>query len=201
MKFGTAVDLSDDGRILAVGASGEISRATDINGDPADIVESSVSLYPSAEPGDSAPASGAAYLFSLNGSTWAQTTYFKASNAEAGDQFGHTVKLAGNGKYLVVGAFAEQSTARGINSDELNNSAANTGAVYVFAQDADSWRQISYVKPSNTDGGERFGSALAISADGSTMVVGAYREASKATGVNGDQADNSAPSAGAVYLF
>ena len=33
------------------------------------------------------------------------------------------------------------------------------------------------------------------------MVVGAYGEDSNATGINGDQSDNSADSAGAAYVF
>jgi len=42
---------------------------------------------------------------------------------------------------------------------------------------------------------------VALSADGSTLSVGAYVEASSATGVGGDQADNSASDAGAVYVY
>jgi hypothetical protein len=36
---------------------------------------------------------------------------------------------------------------------------------------------------------------------GDTLVVGAPREASAATGINGDQTNNNASNAGAVYLF
>ena len=50
--------------------------------------------------------------------------------------------------------------------------------------------QQAYLKASNTDAGDLFGRAVAISGD--TVVVGALMEASNATGVNGNQADNSA---------
>ena len=40
---------------------------------------------------------------------------------------------------------------------------------------------------------------MAVSGD--TVVVGALHEASNATGVNGNQSDNSAPDAGAAYVF
>ena len=43
------------------------------------------------------------------------------------------------------------------------------------------------------------GTALALAGD--TLAVGAPCEASNATGVNGNQTDNSAPDAGAVYVF
>lgn len=58
-----------------------------------------------------------------------------------------------------------------------------------------------YVKASNTGAGDNFGQSVVLSADGSTLAVGAYAEDSKALGVEGDQGDNSAMDAGAVYLF
>ena len=57
----------------------------------------------------------------------------------------------------------------------------------------------AYLKASNTGGGDRFGVSVAISGD--TLAVGADHEESDATGVNGDQNDNSAEHAGAVYVF
>jgi len=60
---------------------------------------------------------------------------------------------------------------------------------------------IGYFKASNTDAGDRFGRSLAMSADGSTLAVGAPGESSSATGVNGNQADNSSANSGAVYVF
>lgn len=49
--------------------------------------------------------------------------------------------------------------------------------------------------------GDGFGTALGMSYDGNTILVGAPGEASSATGVSGNQADNSLPGAGAAYLF
>jgi len=59
--------------------------------------------------------------------------------------------------------------------------------------------QQAYLKASNTDASDLFGFCVAISAD--TVVVGAFGESSNATGVNGNQSDNSAPAAGAAYVF
>ena len=42
---------------------------------------------------------------------------------------------------------------------------------------------------------------MGVSADGNTLAVGAMSEDSGATGVNGDQNDNSQQSSGAVYVF
>ncbi len=59
--------------------------------------------------------------------------------------------------------------------------------------------QQAYLKASNTDAGDKFGNSIAISGD--TVVVGAVQEASSATGVDGNQTDNSATDAGAAYVF
>ena len=64
------------------------------------------------------------------------------------------------------------------------------------------YAQQAYVKASNTGGGDQFGVlSVALSGDGSTLVVGAFNESSNATGINGNQADNSATDSGAVYVF
>lgn len=56
--------------------------------------------------------------------------YVKASNTEGTDQFGSSVALPGDS--LAVGAPQEDSAATGINGDQTNNSAVNSGAVYVY---------------------------------------------------------------------
>ena len=56
----------------------------------------------------------------------------------------------------------------------------------------------AYLKASNTGADDYFGYSVALSGD--TLAVGAYREAGNATGVNGNQADNTATDSGAVYV-
>jgi len=85
------------------------------------------------------------------------------------------------------------------------DSLVDAGAAYVFTRSGMTWSQQAYMKASNTDGddnvfrGDAFGRSVAISGD--TLVVGAQREASNATGINGDQSDNSVTTAGAAYVF
>ncbi|MEB2347675.1 MAG: integrin, partial [Comamonadaceae bacterium] len=145
--------------------------------------------------------SGAVYIFTRSGSTWSQQAYVKASNTGADDEFGASLALSADGGTLAVGAFGEKSNATGIDGDQANNSAAYSGAVYVFTRSGSTWSQQAYVKASNTDADDYFGRRLALSADGSTLAVGAYLEDSNATGIGGDQANNSAGSSGAVYLY
>jgi hypothetical protein len=56
------------------------------------------------------------------------------------------------------------------------------------------------VKASNTGTNDNFGEP-ALSADGNTIAVGALWETSIATGINGNQANNSGSGCGAVYLY
>ena len=185
-QFGYALSLSADGQTLAVGAPFESSHATGIDGDQLD---------------DSAAGSGAVYIFTFAGNVWRQQAYVKASNTEAGDLFGSALSLSADGDTLVVSAPQESSSATGIDGDQADNSAPKSGAVYVFSRSGNSWSQQAYVKASNTQASDDFGAALSLAADSNTLAVGAFFEASGATGIDGDQADNSAPESGAVYVF
>ena len=184
--FGSHLALSGDGNTLAVGAAGEDSNATGINGNQTD---------------NSASVSGAVYVFTRSGSAWSQQAYLKASNTQTGDRFGTGVALAGDGNTLAVGASGEDSNAIGINGNQMDNSAIESGAVYVFTRSGSAWTQQAYVKASNTEEGDRFSTAVALSGDGNTLAVGAGEEASNAIGINGDSTNNSTPTSGAVYVF
>lgn len=178
--FGISIAISGD--TLVVGADGEDSSAIGIDGDQGN---------------DSGPGSGAVYVFVRNGTQWSQQAYIKASNTNSGDSFGISVDVSGD--TLVVGAIGEDSNATGVNGDQANNSAADSGAVYVFKRNGTEWIQQAYIKSSNTQENDYFGLEVAISGD--TLVVGGRYEDSSATGVDGDQNDNSAQDAGAVYVF
>jgi len=82
----------------------------------------------------------------------------------------------------------------------LNGTTTRTYTIVVtrrltFAQEA-------YIKASNTDASDEFShQSVALSGDGNTLAVGAQHEDSAAIGVNGDQTNNSASNAGAVYVY
>jgi len=86
---------------------------------------------------------------------------------------------------MVVGAIFEDSNASGVNGVQTNNSAADSGAAYVFVRNGASWTQQAYLKASNARANVVFGAALAIS--GNTIIVGAQGESGGARGVNGEQ--------------
>ena len=185
-EFGEAVALSFDGNTLAVGARYEESAARGIDGNEND---------------SSMDDAGAVYVFRRDSDTWRQQAYVKASNTDTHDLFGSAVALSADGNTLVVGAEGEASAARGINGNGNDNTMPDAGAIYVFRRSNGIWQQQAYVKASNTYADDMFGNAATLSADGNTMAVGAWGEASAAKGIGGNEDDNGMDNAGAVYLY
>ena len=145
--------------------------------------------------------SGAVYVFARGGTAWSQQAYVKASNPGALATFGHDIALSANGSVLLVGAIGEASAATGSDGDQTDHSTGYSGAGYVLARSDTTWSQQAYVKASNPDMFDQLGFCVALSADGSTLAMGAPYEDSAATGIGGDHADDSALDAGAVFVF
>jgi len=202
MRFGSSVSLSQDGTTLAIGAPGESSAATGINGNP----NTGGNQFTVCNPDTStncAPSSGAVYIYKRDSSgNWSQTAYIKPSNTSAGAEFGRAVALNSDGSTLAVGAPHEST----VFIDE--------GAAYVFVRDpSGGWSQQAYLQGTTTHYFAKFGGAISLSGDGSTLVVGAAGDASNATGINGNEfndcltaidppgATNCSQGAGAVYVF
>jgi len=176
------------GDTVIVSAPGEDSSATGVNGNQSD---------------NGAQDSGAAYVFVRSGTNWSQQAYLKASNTGPPDPLGFNdnfgFSLAVSADTVVVGAYSEDSNATGVNGDGGNDLVTSSGAAYVFVRNGTNWTHQAYLKASNTGPGDFFGFSVAVSGD--PVAVGAVEEFSNATGVNGNQSDNSAPGAGTAYVF
>tara|TARA_R110001592_G_scaffold91754_4_gene268276 strand:- start:13591 stop:15777 length:2187 start_codon:yes stop_codon:yes gene_type:complete len=144
------------------------------------------------------------------------------SNSE-NDQFGRVISL--NENFLVIGIPNEDTLAKGIISSESfitkedaentvdlepsqNEGALNSGAVYLYKKSGlNSWDFHSFIKSSNNEPGDLFGSAVAL--NDTTLVISAPGEASIASGIHNSltsetenlKINNLAPSSGAVYIF
>jgi trimeric autotransporter adhesin len=203
-QFGFQVNVDDD--IIGVGAIGESSS---IGGDDADPAMSN----------NLAPLAGAVYTFGRQqDGTWLQTDYIKpqapggrllpppecfedldpALNGCEGDRFGIRVEI--DEDTMVVGGHLDDSAAREINGDQLDNSAKDAGGAWVYRRNSDgTWSQEAYIKPGNLDANDFFGQNFGLSGD--LLAVAANGESSGARGVGGDGSSNGARSSGAVYLF
>ena len=102
---------------------------------------------------------GSAYVFVRTGTTWSEQVKLTASNAEAGDSFGHSVAIAGD--TAVIGAPL----------------AGTGGSAYVFER-LGTWGEQTELAGHDTELFDGFGEAVAVSDD--TVVVGAPN------GISGD---------------
>jgi len=217
--FGAAVSMSSDGNTLAVGAPDEDGTDTGAQPFPIPLPPSVPPPDPNVPPPAGAPnplpttfqglcaatvlrptvgcESGAVYIFVRTAGVWSAHTYIKGSNNEYEDRFGTSVALTSAGDAVAIGSPSEDSSATGIEGNETLEDALGSGAAYLYRLSGGTWTQQSYVKASNTDANDAFGTAIAVSSDAATLVVGATGEAS----TNNDPNDDTAAAAGAAYLY
>jgi len=127
---------------------------------------------------------GAGYVFVAPGTGWppnmTPTARLLASDGVSGDEFGF-VAIGGGTKTIVIGA------------PWANAYADFKGAAYLFVQPANGWANMTQTAKLTASDGikpDYFGNAVAVSADGGTVVVGAPNAP---IGANVSQ--------GAAYLF
>lgn len=116
---------------------------------------------------------GAAYVFALDGTTWLEEARLAAVDGASGDAFGRSVSVLGD--RIVVGAI------RNIDAN------ATSGSVYVFRREGKSW--LDEQKLSASDAPELIAFGLAVSMDGTSILVGAPND--DELGIN----------AGSAYVF
>ncbi len=180
-EFGYAVAL-EDGRLI-VSAPNDDSSSRGLGGAP----ESGGVLN-----------SGAVYSFlRTTTGTWKRESYIKANYPGAQDHFGRSVAFAKG--VLVIGAPGEDSSVPEIDRASTNNAAIDSGAVYVLTRSDMGWMTPHYLKAEVIDAGDEFGGVVA--AGEGFIAVGARNEGSAMPPGGSNPVDDSAPDAGAVYVF
>ena len=122
---------------------------------------------------DNGDGSGSAYVFKRGGASWSQAAKLTAGDGAEFDNFGIAVGLSGD--YAIVGAQFD------------NDNGSASGSAYVFERAGASWSQVAKLTAEDGDGGDYFGSTVAISGD--YAIVGAF-----------DDEDNGQRS-GSAYVF
>ena len=120
---------------------------------------------------DSGSASGSAYIFKRDGTTWTEQAKLTASDGTASDYFGYSVSIRGD--YAVVGAYHHED--------------GSAGLAYIFKRDGTTWSQQAKLLASDGAAGERFGWSVSISGD--YAVVGAPYD------------DDNGSRSGSAYMF
>jgi len=175
--FGEALDLTNDGNTLVVGARKQYSQ-------------------------DAATRTGAVYVFEFDGEKWYQHSRLIGSHSGGSDQFGQSASISGDGTTIAVGARGDSSGASGINPEVTDYGTHDwAGAAYVFVRSSTTWVQQAFIKASNTEELDYFGMSISLSENGNTLAVGANFEGSGVAGVNAEQFDNSESHSGAVYTY
>ena len=156
--FGQSLDLSGDGNSFIVGANLYDAPNLTNNG-------------------------GAAYVFTRNGSTWAQQAFLQVPSVfhSSNDNFGVSVSINANGDTVAVGATGDDGVA--------SVDSVNEGAVYIFERNGSAWTYVTDLRASNRQVGDEFGSSVSLSDDGNTLAVGAPFE------------DDGNTDSGAAYIF
>ena len=149
-QFGWSVSISDDGNTAIIGARLEDTTAT---------------------------SAGSAYIFTRSGSTWSQEAKIQASDAQADDQFGHSVSISSDGNTAIIGAPDENTPAIG------------AGSAYIFTRSGTTWSQQAKIQASDAQANDEFGHSVSISSDGNTAIVSSNKE------------DTTATDAGSAYIF
>jgi hypothetical protein len=184
--FGRSVVLSADGEAALVGAPGEAgghgrvwvftgsgsswsAQDTPLEGlgEEGDAhLGRSVSLSGSGEtalvgaPGDNG-FTGAAFLFEHSDLGWGELgPKLTGTGESSGGHFGDSVALSEDGSTALVGA---------------PDDAEGAGAAWAFAQSGSAWSEQGPMLTGAGESEEHFGVSMALSADGSTAVVGAPR--------------------------
>lgn len=122
---------------------------------------------------------GATYIFTRSGTSWSEQAKLLATDARNGDQFGESVDLSSDGNLCVIGS-----------PKDNNSGGTDAGSAYVFQRNGTTWTQLQFLQDKNGTANDRFGTAVTVSGDGRTAMVGAW------------QAELGAlANAGGVYVF
>ncbi len=157
---GTSCTFPDEGTVVAA-PDGE---AGDRLGLTVAISRDGTRLVAGATRDDVAGATdvGSVRVFTRAGATWTQEAMLTAPDGVAGDEFGLAVAVSRDGTRVVVGAPFDHAPLE------------DSGSVRVFARRADgTWGEEARLSPATPQASARFGSAVAISGDGSRVFVGA----------------------------
>lgn len=155
--FGSSLALSADGATLAVGALAERGLAAGVNGNEA--------LF------DSDYYFGAAYVFIDGENGWEQEAYIKTIGDDGNPEgrsrsFGDAVALSADGSVMAVGSPGSNLSSSG----ELDDTTYS--AVHLYRKVAGQWQSDALVNSPEPTLQARFGTSVALSADGAVLAVG-----------------------------
>ncbi len=207
--FGYAVALSGSGEYLAIGAPAEDGSCPRFDPDNPDVTPDCPETDALAD--NSAEDSGAVYIYQRINSEWFITNYIKPRIITPGMQFGKSLAFDFVGGTLAIGAPNDSNGDNGEFNDaenpdfDLNDTAPDSGAVYIWSRSNTVWFQDAVIKPPAYTNAEEFGTAVALDLSGVTLAVGMPAEDGSNTEVcNASESCSYAflgDSVGAVFVY
>ena len=193
-QFGFSVSISSDGNTAIVGAFHDEVTATDQGsayvftrtnggwGDGVELVASdeaagdyfgvsvaissngNTAIVGARNDDDTATDQGSAYVFTRSNEGWDTGLKLVASDAAASDYLGRDVAISSDGNTVIVGAWFDDVTK------------ADQGSAYVFKKIGSSWIQTKKIVAPEPGVFDNFGSGISISGDGTTALIGAFKD-------------------------
>jgi hypothetical protein len=106
---------------------------------------------------------GSAYVFVQYGGKWIQKQKLTASDGSAGDRFGWSVAISGDGNIIVIGAPLVSIDARN-----------DQGSTYLFVRNKEQWIQLQKMNALDGSVDDHFGQSSAVNGSGSVVVSSAH---------------------------
>ncbi len=195
--FGTSVALSADGNTALIGAPGDSGRKgaawvftrsgstwSQQGGKLTGTGETGSPWfgYTVALSGDGKTAliggwldsnwKGAVWVFTRSGATWTQQGEKLTGAGETGEgMFGTNVALSADGNTALIGGWNDDNVALG------DRDYSGKGAAWVFTRSGSTWTQQGGKLTAGDETGEgKFGTIVALSADGNTALIGGWND-------------------------
>ncbi len=149
-----------------------------ISADGSEVLIGAYGEYSSTDSSNQGDGVGAAYLYT-QASGWGAPQVFTDVAAARLEGFGNSVALAADGTTLAIGA-----QNAGVNSADA------AGNVFVYRHSGSGWNPLHTFSDPRPVDGNNFGSAVALSSEGASLLVGAMNVAVAGRG-----------SAGLAYVF
>jgi hypothetical protein len=104
--------------------------------------------------------SGAVHVYVRSSGSWSRQTRLQSTTVTAGDWFGKSVSVSGDGNTAVIG------------SESTNTVGTNKGCAYIFTRSGTTWTQQTKLYSSDAANGDNFAVSVSMSRDGTYFIAG-----------------------------
>jgi alpha-tubulin suppressor-like RCC1 family protein len=122
---------------------------------------------------------GSAYIFTGNGSNWAQAAKITGNDSTVGDFFASSVAINSGGNIILIGAQGDNMGAK-----------VDVGSAYIFTGSENNWVEVTKITGSDGEANDAFGNSVALNSVGNVAIIGAYLDDI-----------NALSNVGSVYIF